>query len=71
MGTFCSAKVCSSAIFETSFSYDKDIWIAPTDYYMHFYACPGSETLRSKMFMLGMDIGWGGVGVQHHGVTLI
>ena len=33
---FGSAKVCSSAIFETSFSYDKDIWIAATDYYMHF-----------------------------------
>ena len=32
-----SAKVCSPAIFETSFSYDKDIWIATTDYYMHFY----------------------------------
>ena len=25
------------AIFETSFSYEKDIWIAATDYYMHFY----------------------------------
>ena len=35
--SFCSAKVCSAAIFETSFSYDKDIWIAATDYYMHFY----------------------------------
>ena len=34
---FGSAKVCSPAIFETSFSYDKDIWIAVTDYYMHFY----------------------------------
>ena len=34
---FFSAKVCSAAIFETSFSYDKDIWIAATDYYMHFY----------------------------------
>ena len=34
---FCSAKVCLAAIFETSFSYDKDIWIAATDYYMHFY----------------------------------
>ena len=32
---FCSAKVCSPAIFETSFSYD--IWNAATDYYMHFY----------------------------------
>ena len=35
--TFGSAKVRSPAIFETSFSYDKDIWIAATDYYMHFY----------------------------------
>ena len=34
---FGSAKVCSPAMFETSFSYDKDIWIAATDYYMHFY----------------------------------
>ena len=34
---FGSAKVCSSAIFETYFSYDKDIWIAAAEYYMHFY----------------------------------
>ena len=34
---FGSAKVCSPTIFETSFSYDKVIWIAATDYYMHFY----------------------------------
>ena len=34
---FGSAKVCSPAMFETSFSCDKDIWIAPTGYYMHFY----------------------------------
>ena len=33
----CFAKVCSPAIFETSSSYDKDIWIAATDYFMHFY----------------------------------
>ena len=26
-----SAKVCPPAIFETCFSYDKDIWIAVTD----------------------------------------
>ena len=31
------AKVCSPAMFETSFSYDKDILIAESDYYMHFY----------------------------------
>ena len=29
-----SAKVGSPAIFETYFSYHKDIWIAATDYYM-------------------------------------
>ena len=34
---FGSVKVCSPAIFETSFSYDKDKWIAVTDYYMYFY----------------------------------
>ena len=34
---FGSAKVCLPAIFETSFSCDKNIWIAATDYYMHFY----------------------------------
>ena len=34
---FDSAKVYSPAIFETSFSYDKDMWIAANDYYMHFY----------------------------------
>ena len=32
---FGSAIMCSPAIFKTSFSYDKDIWIAATDYYMH------------------------------------
>ena len=31
------AKVCSPAIIEISFSYDKDIWNAVTDYYMYFY----------------------------------
>ena len=29
---FGSAIVCSPSIFETCFSYDKDIWIAATDY---------------------------------------
>ena len=33
---FGSAKVCSPAIFETSLSYEKDIWIAATDYYVYF-----------------------------------
>ena len=31
---FGSAKLCSLAIFETYFSFEKDIWIAATDYYM-------------------------------------
>ena len=35
--SFGSAKVCSPAMLETSFSYDKDIWIAATDYCMNFY----------------------------------
>ena len=30
---FGSAKVCSPAVFETCFSYDKDIWFAATDYF--------------------------------------
>ena len=34
---FGSAKVCSPIVFETCFSYDKDIWIAATDFYMYFY----------------------------------
>ena len=32
-----SAKVCSPAIFETYFSYHKDICVAVNDYYMYFY----------------------------------
>ena len=35
--SFGSAKVCSPAICETCFSYDKAIWIAATDYYIYFY----------------------------------
>ena len=31
------AKVFAPAIFETCFSYDKDIWITATDYYMYFH----------------------------------
>ena len=34
---FGSFKVCLLAVFEKSFSYDKDIWIAATDCYVHFY----------------------------------
>ena len=33
---FGSAQECAPAIFETYFFSDKDIWIAATDYYMHF-----------------------------------
>ena len=35
--SFSSAIMCSPTTFETCFSYDKDIWIAATDYYMYFY----------------------------------
>ena len=31
-----SAKVCSPAITETYFSFNKDIWIAVTDYFCTF-----------------------------------
>ena len=34
---FGSAKVCSPGIFETCFAYVKNIWIAATDYCIHFY----------------------------------
>ena len=34
---FGPAKVCSPDIFETCFSYDKDIWIVATDFYVYFY----------------------------------
>ena len=34
---FGSAKECSPTIFATSFSYDRDIWITATGYYMHLY----------------------------------
>ena len=35
--------------------------------------CPGciSETVRCRKFILGRDIGWRGVFVQRHGLTLI
>ena len=35
--TFSFGKVCSPAIFKTSFSYDKDVGNVATDYYMYFY----------------------------------
>ena len=34
---FGSVEMCSPAIFETYFSYDKNIWMVATDNYMHFY----------------------------------
>ena len=34
---FGPAKLCSPAILETSFSYDKDIWIAATTNYIYFF----------------------------------
>ena len=39
MFNFDSAKVCSPAIMETYLSYDKNIGMAVTDYYMYFYLC--------------------------------
>ena len=36
---FGSAKVCSPAIFETSFSYKNDIWIAATNHYVLLHNC--------------------------------
>ena len=50
---FSSAKACSPAIFETCFSYDKDIWIAATDYYVNFYKVvlfPLTAVLQSMKF---------------------
>ena len=35
--SFGSAKVCPHIILETCFFYEKDIWIATTDYYMYIY----------------------------------
>ena len=48
-----SAKVYSPAIFETCFSYDKDMLIAATDYYMYLYTiiqCPLIAMLQSINF---------------------
>ena len=50
---FGYAKVCSPAVFETSFSYNKDIWIAATDCYIHFYIIvlfPLTAILQLKSF---------------------
>ena len=50
---FRSAKMYAPAILETCFSYDKDIWIAATDYYMYFYIIvqfPLTSILQLKFF---------------------
>ena len=59
---FGSAKVCSPAMFETSFSYDKDIWIAATRdevkdikylylKYLNTFFQTISNTLSKKVFV--------------------
>ena len=47
-----TAKVCSPAIFEMSFSYDKAIWIAATDYYMYFYIIVLFKNIQVHNFSL-------------------
>ena len=52
---FGSAKECLPAIFQTSFSYDKDIWIAAADYDMYFYIIvlfPLTAVLQLIKFLL-------------------
>ena len=58
---FGSAKVCSPDIFETCFCYDKDIWIAASDYYIYFFIIVlfsidsysrNNKVYRLKMFSL-------------------
>ena len=44
---FGSGKVCPPAILETCFSYDKDIWIAATDYYVLLHNCAISIDIYS------------------------
>ena len=51
-----ATKVCSPAIFRTSFSYDKGIWIAATDYHMHFYPT-ALKGCRSIVFTHGIQAG--------------
>ena len=43
---FGSAKLCSLPIFEICFSYDKDIWIVATDYYVYFYIIVAISVFR-------------------------
>ena len=54
-----STNVCSPAIFESCFSYDKDIWVAATDYYLHFYIIVLFPLISIHQLILGRDIGWG------------
>ena len=56
-----SARVCLSAIIETYLSYEKDIWIAVTDYYMYnvlLINCAisiGSCTFINKFYSFTID----------------
>ena len=43
---FGSTKVCAPAIPETCFSYDKDIWIAATDYFYIIVPFPLTSILQ-------------------------
>ena len=56
----CSAKVRSPAINETYLSYDKDIWIVVTEYFMYFYlimfSSIGSYTSVHKFYSFTMSI---------------
>ena len=46
---FGSAKEWLPAIFETCFSFDTNIWIAATDYYMYFtYLCFSIDSYNSN-----------------------
>ena len=49
---FNLAKVCSPAIIETNFTYDKDVWIPVTDYVLLFNCVIsiGSYTSINKFY---------------------
>ena len=51
---FGSSKVCSHTIFETCISYDKHIWIAATDYYVHPTGCfrRAASAVRHAWFLV-------------------
>ena len=48
-------------------------WVGGRAFGQREIVCPGciSETVRYRKFILGRDVGWGGVGMQRHGLTLI